>query len=54
MITTAKKLIDALLVSTETNVAFWGLLVSVGLVALLFGLKLVLSDRDERKFRRHQ
>jgi hypothetical protein len=43
---------DALVASSQSDAAFWLLVASVGLIAALFGLKLVFSQRRETRWRR--
>jgi len=51
MVATDERVVDALVAGGQSNTAFWVLLACVGLIALLFSLKLVLRERGRGRLR---
>lgn len=53
LMTATDRILDGLALDSQSDSAFWLLLVSVGLIALLFGLKLILREGRRGHPRRH-
>jgi len=54
LMTATDRILDGLALDSQSDSAFWLLLVSVGLIALLFGVKLILREGRRGHPRRHR